>query len=204
MCSSRTRIFSLVFVVFGMFAGSCGDDPEFRLGQNVSGVEFVFFSETEGIYPSAVTLFNPNNPFREFRISGEAKFAISAYGGNAGAFYAWATVLANEPIGENQFFAASKLRDLYEANEVAEEDRETVRQMAITGFQTVLDCFPNSLLFDETGTFGRPLATPAYLEILALDGVPEGDWVLVQDSNGNPSAVRRSGSDVLDRAVRCR
>lgn len=201
MCSSRTRIFT---VAVAFLAISCGDDPEFRLGENISGVEFELFDPTEGIHPSKVTLQNPNNPFREFVVSDDTKFDILANGGNAGAFYAWATLLAFVPVGENQFFAASKLRDMYEADEIAREDRETVRQMAITGFQTVLDCFPDSLLFDETGTFGRPLATPAYLGILALRGVPEGDWVLVEDPNGDPKAVRRTGGDVLDRVVRCR
>jgi hypothetical protein len=66
-----------------------------------------------------------------------------------------------------------------------------------------LDCFPDSVRFDVTGTFSTRLATPAYREILELGGVPQGDWVLVDDSNGNPTAVRSTGFDTLAREILC-
>ncbi|MDH3622485.1 MAG: hypothetical protein OEQ49_01330 [Myxococcales bacterium] len=193
--------FSLLGLV--LVAVACGDDPEYEFGFNITGIEFEFFKPTEGIHPSKVTLQNPRNPFREFGVSDDTKFDILANGGNAGAFYAWATVLATIPIGENQFFTAIKLRDIYRANEVAEEDRETVRQMAIAGFQTVLDCFPESVLFDATGTFSFRFATLAYLEILDLGGVVQGDWILVEDSLGNPTAIESTRIDTLNRDVQC-
>ncbi|TFH29678.1 MAG: hypothetical protein E4H00_06505 [Myxococcales bacterium] len=112
-------------------------------------------------------------------------------------------MLATIPVGENQYYAAAKLRDIYRANEVPQEDREIVRQMAITGFQRVLDCFPDSVFFDVTGTFSRRLATLAYLEILDLGGATEGDWVLTQDPNGTSLAVRSTGFDSLAREVLC-
>jgi hypothetical protein len=195
MCSSHTKYLWLGLLVF---AASCGEAPEYRFGQNISGVEFVFFDESEGVFPSRVTLQNPNNPFRGFKVSDDVKFDILGNGGNAGAFYAWATILASIPIGENQYFTAVKLRDIYLSNELAEEDQEKVRQMAVNGFQAVLDCFPDSVLFDATGTFAvARLATLSYLEILDLNGVPEGDWLLVEDSRGIPTAVRSTGSDSL-------
>ncbi len=193
--------FSLLGLV--LVAVACGDDPVYEFGFNITGIEFELFNPTEGIHPSKVTLSNPRNPFREFGVSDDTKFDILANGGNAGAFYAWATVLANIPIGENQFFTAVKLRDIYEANEVAEEDRETVRQMAVAGFQTVLDCFPESVLFDATGTFSLRFATLAYLEILDLGGVVQGDWILVEDSLGNPTAIESTRIDTLNRDVQC-
>jgi hypothetical protein len=193
--------FSLLGLV--LVAVACGDDPEYEFGFNITGIEFELFKPTEGIHPSKVTLQNPRNPFREFGVSDDTKFDILANGGNAGAFYAWATVLATIPIGENQFFAAIKLRDIYRANEVAEEDRETVRQMAIAGFQTVLDCFPESVLFDATGTFSFRFATLAYLEILDLGGVVQGDWILAEDSLGNPTAIESTRIDTLNRDVQC-
>ena len=75
--------------------------------------------------------------------------------------------------------------------------------MAITAFQRVLDCFPDSVFFDVTGTFSRRLATLAFLEIIDLGGAPEGDWVLTEDTNGNPLAVRSTGFDTLAREVLC-
>lgn len=194
MCSFHTKWAALGLL---LLAVSCGEPPQYRFGQNITGVEFVFFNETEGIFPSRVTLQNPNNPFRESGVSDDVKFSILGNGGNAGAFYAWATILTSIPIGENQYFTAVKLRDIYLSNEVAEEDRETVRQMAVNAFQAVLDCFPDSVLFDATGTFTFRLATLSYLEILGLNGVPEGDWQLVEDTFGDPIAVRSTGSDSL-------
>jgi hypothetical protein len=200
MCSSTTKRLALILIVL---AAACGEDPEYRFGENITGIQFELFDPSEGVHPSKVTLQNPRNPFREFNIGDVTKFEILDSGGNAGAFYAWATLLANIPIGENQFYAASKLRDILEANEVPQEDREIVRQMAIEGFQRVLDCFPDSVFFDVTGTFTRRFATPAYQEILGLGGVPQGDWVLVDDSNGNPTAVRSTGFDTLAREILC-
>jgi hypothetical protein len=112
-------------------------------------------------------------------------------------------VLAGQPTGENQFYAALALRNIFEANEVPPEDGEIVRQMAIDGFQAILDCFPDDVFFDVTGTFSRRLATPAFQNILDLGGSPQGDWILVEDSNGNPTAVRSTGFDTLAREILC-
>ncbi len=201
MSSSYTRLTLLGLV---LVAVACGDDPEYEFGFNITGIQYEFFDKTEGIFPSRVTLQNPRNPFREFGVSDDQKFRILGDGGNAGAFYAWATVLANIPIGENQFFTAIKLRDIYESNELAEEDRETVRRMAVDGFQVVLDCFPESLLFEASGTFGTRLATLSYGQILDLGGVVQGDWTLVEDTLGNPTAVRSTAIDTLNRDFKCR
>ena len=201
MCSSTTKI---VLSIFALFAVSCGDAPQYRFGENISGIEFEFFDPTEGVHPSKVTLNNPRNPFREIVISDDVKFDILGNGGNAGAFYAWAALLANIPIGENQYGVAIKLRDIYAANEVATpEEREEVRLMAIAGFQAILDCFPDQLLFDATGTFGLKLSTLAYTGILDLRGVPEGDWVLVTNSRGEPEAVRSTGFTPVAREFQC-
>lgn len=193
--------FSLLALV--LVAVACGDDAAYEFGFNITGIQYEFFNVTEGIHPSKVTLDNPRNPFREFGVSDDTKFDILGNGGNAGAFYAWATVLANIPIGENQYFTAIKLRDIYESNELAEEDRETVRQMAVDGFQALLDCFPESLLFESSGTLALRLAPLAYAQILELGGVPQGDWIVVVDSRGNATAVQSTGIDTLNRGVQC-
>ena len=53
----------------------------------------------------------------------------------------------------------------------------------------------------------RKLATLSYFEILELRGVPEGDWILVTNSRGDPEAVTSGASglgvtDVLRAAWR--
>jgi hypothetical protein len=173
---------------------ACGDSREAVFGENITATTFEFYNEAEGIHPSDVVLSNPRNPFRDHPITDDMKFDILANGGNAGAFYAWATLLARQPTGEHQHFAAIKLRDIYNAGEVEGGDREQVRQMAIAGFQAVLDFFPESVTFDVTGTQRFRLATPALLGILDLNGDVEGDWVLIEDANGEPVAIKGSGT----------
>ena len=203
MCSSHISRLFVGLSLFAVLAAACGDTEEYRFGFNTTGIQFELFNETEGIHPSKVTLDNPRNPFREFVIGADTKFDILDDGGNAGAFYAWATVLAGQPTGENQYYTATKLRDIYLANEVPQEDRPIVRQMAIDGFQRVLDCFPDSVFFDVTGTFPRRLANLAYAGIVDLGGAPEGDWIVTQDLNGNPTVVRSTGFDTLAREILC-
>lgn len=173
-----------------ILVAACGDPREYRVAVDTEEVTFEFFSSTEGIYPSRVTLSNPNNPFVNYAIGSETKFAFEDATSKAAAFYAWATVLTNEPTGENQFFVGSNLSALLEAGEVSDEQRESVRELAIAAFQSVLDNFPDSLLFDATASRSFRLATPSYLGIIELNGKPEGDWVLVQDEDGNPVAVQ--------------
>lgn len=200
MYSSYIKLSLLVLV---LVIAACGDDPTYEFGIPTDEIQFEFFDVTEGIHPSTVTLINPRNPFRDIVISDDQKFAIQNSDSSAGAFYAWAALLANIPIGENQFFTAVSLRNIYESDELAEENREIVRQMAVDAFQSVLDCFPESVLFDSSGELTTRFATLAFVQILELRGVPQGDWTLVEDTNGNPTAVRSTGIDTLDRGVQC-
>jgi len=173
-----------------LLVAACGDPREYRVAIDTEEVQFEFFSSTEGIYPSRVTLSNPNNPFVNYAIGSETKFAFEEGTSKAAAFYAWATLLATEATGENQFFVGLNLSALLEAGEVPDDQRESVRELAIAAFQSVLDNFPDSLLFDATATRSFRLATPSFLGIIELNGKPEGDWVLVQDEDGNPVAVQ--------------
>jgi len=191
-----TLRFRWILVAFALAAGGCGDDGEFQFGENISGLQFQFYSADEGIHPSKVVLQNPRNPFRFAAIGSDTKWDILGNGGNAGAFYAWATLLAREPTGEHQYYTATKLRDLFESGEVQGPNREKLRQMAIAGFQSVLDAFPDSVTFDPTATQAFRLATPALKGILDLNGDVLGDWILVPDQNGELVAIKGAGVDV--------
>ena len=179
-----------------LVAAGCGEGGDFEFGENISGVTFAFYHADEGIHPSKVVLDNPRNPFRFDAIGSDTKWDILGNGGNAGAFYAWATLLAREPTGEHQFYTATKLRDIYNAREVVGTERERVRQMAIDGFQAVLDFFPDSVTFDPTATQAFRLATPSVMGILDLNGDVLGDWILVPDQNGELVAIKGAGVDI--------
>lgn len=175
--------------------GACIESGEYRYGENVTGLRFELFHEDEGIYPSDVTLTNPRNPFRDHPIGEETKFQLLARGGNAGGFYAWATLLARAPSGENQFYTATKLHDIAVSGELeSAEDVCRVTHMAGRAYQAVLDEFPDSVSYLEDGV-------PFYLAPLAYRGIQDlglrvrGDWVLATDADGNEVVVRIAGRD---------
>ena len=53
MCSLLIRLSSIAVIVLAL---GCGDDPEFRFGENITGIEFEVVDVTEGIHPSCVWL----------------------------------------------------------------------------------------------------------------------------------------------------
>lgn len=195
---TSTSLCRSLLIALLLSASACGgDDSDTLFGENVSGLRFAFFRDDEGVHPSNSALKDPNNPFRERVVGAETKWAILAGGGNAGAFYAWATLLAREPNGEHQYYTATKLRDIYNAGEVDSADRDKVRQLAIRAFQAVLDYFPEAVTYDASGTQQFRVATPSLMGILDLNGDVKGDWVLVQDKNGDLVAVRGAGGGVI-------
>lgn len=188
-----------VALLAGSLAGCDIEPPEYQYGFNITGIQFELYNENVGIHPNLDVLLDPNNPFATYGIdpNGTAKFDILNAGGNAGAFYAWATVLANAATGEAQYYTAVKLRDIYEAKEVPDEQLPILREMAIRAFQATLDYFPESVIFNEAGDQTTRIATFAYLEIEALGGTVQGDWVLVQKGGdeGGVEAVRSAPID---------
>lgn len=196
--SERARSRALTrwrLVGFVVLAGACIESGEYRYGENVTGLRFEIFDEDEGIHPADVTLTNPRNPFRDHPIGEETKFLLLAQGGNAAGFYAWATLLARAPSGENQFYTATKLHDVAVSGELSSaEEVCRVTRMAGRAYQAVLDFFPDSVSYLEDGT-------PFYLAPLAYRGIEDlglrvrGDWVLATDAGGNEVAVRIAGRD---------
>ena len=59
-----------------------------------------------------------------------------------------------------------------------------VREIAIGGYQAMLDNFPEARSYDISGRWSWPLAPLAYQGIVDLGGSPEGDWVLVDTPDG--------------------
>lgn len=172
-------------------AGGCAPDTRrYRFGENVTGLRFELFDESEGIHPSTITLANPRNPFRHDSIGEQTRFDLLAYGGNAGGFYAWATLLARNPTGEHQFFTATKLHDIAVSGELdSAEDVCRVTRMAGRAYQAVLDAFPGSVSYLEDGS-SYALAPLAYRGIEALGLRVEGGWVLASDGAGHEVVVR--------------
>lgn len=117
-----------------------------------------FYCEDVGVYPETCVLEDPENPFAtttiiEFDLNNpdaDNKFDLfnSLPPGPSGAkarFYFWATALAQRPSGENQYYTALALHELYDANSNAISTDELVREQALKAYRSVLDNFFSSV-----------------------------------------------------------
>ena len=193
---TRTLTLALGARLLVSFSGCTEPDgPEYLFGDNLTGLEFTVYTTDVGIYPDQSVLDDPNNTFGDQPPLNDLKWDLHATAGNVPAFYGWATMLAYEPIGENQYFAALRLRDIYYRGDPPPGYGPVVRDMALRGFQSVLDNFPDSLVFDASGTVGFRLAPLAYDGIIELGGTVEGNWVVVAtDEDGNTTVIQDTGA----------
>ncbi|MFT6400394.1 MAG: hypothetical protein ACJAYU_005165 [Bradymonadia bacterium] len=188
--ANKRALMLTLLTVTGASATACYDAAEYIYGDTIDGAALELYSSSVGIHPDSSVLDDPNNPFADSVPSSTLKWEIESYADNVAAFYSWASVLALEPTGEHQFYAALNLAQIYENGQAVQEDLESVKGSAIAAYQSVLDNFPDAESFDSTGTFSFDLVTPSYLAILELGAIPDGDWVLVAAPNGQPMAVR--------------
>jgi hypothetical protein len=110
-----------------------------------------------GIGAERCVLVDPENPFAfvnipEFDVNNPdapTKFdlANNIPAGQTGAkarFYLWATALARRPSGENQWYTARALHELYHYN-----SDPLIQQQALRAYRSVLDNFFGSVTFFE-------------------------------------------------------
>lgn len=136
-----------------------------------------------GIYTERCVLTDSNNPFAnativEFDVGNpgaENKFQLAASipQGPTGAkarVYFWATALARRTSGENQWYTARALHELFDAN-----NDPVIQAQALRAYRTVLDFFFGSATFFECcanlDPDGQPVAFPASLNELVADNV---------------------------------
>lgn len=126
--------------------------------------------DTEGVYPSSAVLSNPQNPFSQIQPNATTKWDLESSSSLTVAFYGWSSILVYEPTGEHQYYAANKLKGIYQKEECAPEDLETVREMAIKAYESVLTNFPTSISYLADGETSFPLAPLAEQALNELEG----------------------------------
>ena len=115
-----------------------------------------------GINDETCVLSDPNNPYRNIAVTGETKWDLEAEA-NASmqaesitdsqlGYYLWATALAKEPSGENQFYTAVALQDNF-----ASQGSTVAQDQAKKAYRSFLDNFFDSITYDATGTVEIPL-----------------------------------------------
>lgn len=156
----------LLIVLFGFFVLSGCEERDSGDGTVVNGlilptdVVLNLFCEDVGIAGETCVLDDPENPFAivatlEFDVNdpdGPTKFDLLAGipAGPTGAkarFYLWATALARRQSGENQWYTARALHELFDANSNPVSKDEIVRAQALKAYRSVLDNYFGSVTF---------------------------------------------------------
>ena len=181
---------SWLLLAVALATGACTKTPAYLYGRDLTRLQFQLYSPDMGIHPDQSILSDPNNPFADDPPTESGKWVLQADAGPVAAFYAWATLDAETPGGEAQFYTAKDLEQIFRTGQAADGDLPAVAALAIRGYQAVLDAFPDSVTYDATGKIAYDLATPSYQGIVGLGGTVQGGWVLLQASDGSPHAVR--------------
>jgi hypothetical protein len=123
-----------------------------------------------GIADETCVLDDPENPFvntfiPEFDVNNpdavskfELIFDLIPRGptGAKARFYFWATALARRQSGENQYYTALALHELFDANSNALNQDELIRGHALKAYRSVLDNFFGSVTVFKCFTCGFP------------------------------------------------
>jgi len=176
----------LLFSFGILVAGGCSS-PSDTDGEVINGIVLPtdvvlnLACENVGIYPENCVLGDPENPFITTTIvefdennpRQDDKFDLndSLPPGPAGAkarFYLWATALARRPSGENQYYTARALHELFDANSNVLSTDELAREQALKAYRSVLDNFWGTVTFFECelcapDEFGDLIKFPAQL-----------------------------------------
>jgi hypothetical protein len=184
------------FVFSAVLLSACAVESNYLTGIDLSDVPYPDTQTNAGIHPDNSVLQDPGNPFI-YGITGDTKWNVldlclgAAPQTCVATFYAWASQLAQEPIGENQFYTAEVLRLLFERELVELTYLADARDRAIAGYQALLDYFPFSESCVTAACESRFALGPlSYKSIIALGGTVEGGWFLFEDENGVTHLMR--------------
>lgn len=148
--------------------------------------------ENVGIAGETCVLGDPENPFSTIAIiefdannpDADNKFDLfnSIPAGPTGAkarFYFWATALARRQSGENQFYTALALHELFDANSNLLSKDELIREHALKAYRSVLDNFFSSVTVftccPGASPVGEPVAFAVPLNELTADNLYRTD-----------------------------
>jgi hypothetical protein len=133
------------------------------------------FCPDEGINTNACVLDNPDNPFARSIVNDVTKFDLYNTSPSAKSdYYIWATALARSSTGENQYYTALSLHDLF-----SQGGSQVAREQAKRAYRSQLDNFFDSVTF----FLGSP----------TLDLIPDQDFTYSDFSSGSFAAGAEGG-----------
>jgi len=157
------------------------------------------YSVNEGLHPDQSVLDDPANPFAQANLNMENIWDLNDNSPSPKAkFYLWASILANIPVGEYQYFTAKALHELYTAG-----GSENAKAQAKKAYRATLDHFFDSVTWwkadwmaDETyyavllrNLVGEALYDPTEMNLMPLYNDPVqaladlSEWGYVYDFN---------------------
>lgn len=96
-----------------------------------------------GIANNGCVLYDPQNPYANSLVNEDNKWDLSDASPSAKSrFYVWATAMAHDPKGVNQYLTAVSLHELY-----TEGLSLNAKEQAIRAYRSVLDNYYDSLLY---------------------------------------------------------
>lgn len=194
--AAALRTAAFASLLLGLAA--CNDDVEPGDGELINAIVLPtdvvlnLYCADVGIYTETCVLEDPENPFTtttiiEFDVNdpdATNKFDLfnSIPPGPSGAkarFYFWATALAQRPSGENQFYTALALHELFDANSNALSTDEIVREQALRAYRSLLQNFFGSVTVftccPAASPTGEPVAFSVPLNELTADNLYRTD-----------------------------
>lgn len=162
MITPRNILKSIIMPLYLLALGSCGSGSGVPSNQIALPVNTAisFFCAQEGIYLENCIFYDPANPYAYVQVDDTTKWDLDAAAPSAKAkFYLWATALANSPTGENQFYVAKSLHELYTVS-----GNPQVMNQALLAYKSVLDNFFGQVTYFKATwvtppvTYAKPVA----------------------------------------------
>ena len=184
---------TMLLCASGLLVTSCAGEPGADDGEIINAIILPtdtlvnLACEDVGIFREQCVLEDPENPFAfvpiiEFDINNPAagnKFQLfnSIPSGRTGAkarYYFWATALARRASGENQFYTALALHELWNYN-----SDPIIQAQALKAYRAVLDYFFGSVTFftccPAVSPTGQPVPFSVGLNELTADNLYRTD-----------------------------
>jgi hypothetical protein len=144
----------------------------------INGEQCVLGDPENPYVTTAIIEFDVNNPDATNKFDLFNAIPAGPTGAKA-RFYLWATALARRQSGENQFYTALALHELFDANSNLISADELVRAQALKAYQSLLDNFFGSVTVFEccpgVSPIGEPVAFAVPLNELGVDALYRTD-----------------------------
>lgn len=162
----QTGSLSLLTILVALGLVGCseidGGDIENTIDLPVDS-ELVLHCEEVGLFENDCILEDPANPYTLVNVSEETKFDLNDGAPSAKSrYYLWATMQARNPSGENQYYVAVSLHEVY-----SESADPLIREHTKKAYRSVLDNYFTSATFFLVPLTVRDVTFPAPLKDIA-------------------------------------